>query len=225
MLFVISQIRPVFIDRVLIPPSFSVYFLAAYGCAVLVQTGAELANRFVLPADMQGVVWGQLWKLAGILALLAPAAISARNGWRGVPNTEPYDEATKFLASTVRPGDAAAGTDGVIYYERKIGGEFPYYKLVNGNSAEAQITYGSRTVYPDKVRRLAPADHFIYLVLRDRLKSSEEIRAKIGHEAPAIASFGQLGIYRLDGTCPASTSCLDDVEGMNTPPHMKDDPQ
>jgi hypothetical protein len=40
----------------------------------------------------------------------------------------------------VKPGDAAAGTDGVIYYRRRINAAFPYFKLAEGNASGALVT-------------------------------------------------------------------------------------
>jgi hypothetical protein len=222
-LYVISQVRPVFIERVLIPTSFSAYLLAAYGCAVCLQASAEYFSGFLPSTFLQkALIEQKVWKFAAIVILLGPAWVSARNGLRAVQITEPYDQAAEYLASAVKPGDVAAGADGVIYYERKIGGKYPYFKVVYGNSSEAQVTFGSPAVPAEKVVRLAPVDRNIYLVLRDRLKSSAEIRAKIGHQAPAIVSFSELGIYRVAGACPVTTTCLDDVEGMNSSSYAAD---
>jgi hypothetical protein len=58
---------------------------------------------------------------------------------------EPYDKVSEYLASIIEPGDTAVGTDGVIYYRRRTNAEFPYFKLVEGNTSMAQVTYGSPT--------------------------------------------------------------------------------
>ena len=114
----------------------------------------------------------------------------------------------EYLAATVKRGDIAVGTDGVIYYRRRIHASFPYFKLVDSDSSESQITYGSPTVKTDDVRKLAHVDDAIYLVLREKLESSLEIRERLGHKDPPIASIGSLGIYRLSGACPGSAPCF-----------------
>ena len=154
-----------------------------------------------------------------VVALFFPALVSVKN--RGAPTGEPYDSVAEYLAAAVRPGDAAAGTDGVIYYRKKIGGTFPYFKISEGNAAEAQITYGAPVVHTDEVRRLADIHNYIYLVLRESIgllvdgrvySYSTYIRNKLGHAEPPIASFGTLGVYRLSGVCPASAPCLEGAQ-------------
>jgi hypothetical protein len=211
-LFVISQFRPVFIERVLVPPSFAACLLAGSGCWFLLQRAAQYGRASARPGFL-GFVGPRLarrnWAPVAVAAMLIPAAVSARNSLREGPALEPYDEATEYIAAALRPGDVAAGTDGVIYYRRKIEGDFPYYKIVDDNSAEAEVTYGSPAVPVDQVKRLALARSFIYLVFREKLESSAFIRKYLGHTQPPVASFGALGIYRVAGACLDSAPCVD----------------
>jgi hypothetical protein len=147
-----------------------------------------------------------------------PAMMSAVNSVRGGPVWEPYDRVSRYLASVVKPGDAAAGTDGIIYYRRRINAVFPYFKLVEGNSSEALVTYGSPTADSNNLTKLVRSDHSIYLVLRDsiglvvdgRLHASYAgyVLDKLGHRRPPVASFGALSVYLLPGKCIESAPCL-----------------
>ena len=221
LLFLISQYRPVFIERVLFPSSFAACILVGHGCVFFLQKlnqygerasrrGISIFGRPTMKRSIAGVV---------VVALFFPALVSVKN--RGAPTGEPYDSVAEYLAAAVRPGDAAAGTDGVIYYRQKIGGTFPYFKISEGNAAEAQITYGAPVVHTDEVRRLADIHNYIYLVLRESIgllvdgraySYSTYIRNKLGHAEPPIASFGTLGVYRLSGVCPASAPCLEGAQ-------------
>ena len=210
LLFGVSQVRPMFIERVLVPPSFSVYLLAGFGCLFLLRKGVQYAAalsklqmKFTRHAFVER---GRLVPLAAAV-LLVPAAISARNSLREAPILEPYDRVADYLAATLTPGDAAAGTDGVIYYRRKTHASFPYFKLVNGDFAEAQITYGSPTVQIGDVTNLANVHNAVYVVLREKLQNSADTRARLGLKEPPIASFDSIGVYRLAGACPFSAPC------------------
>ena len=210
-LFVISQFRPVFIERVLVPPSFAVCLLAGSGCLFLLQKLMQYGRAFArseFPSPVESILVRRILVAAAVALMLLPAAVSARNSLRESPALEPYDKVAKYIATVVGPGDVAAGTDGVIYYRRKINGEFPYFKIVYGNTAEAQMTYGSAEVHVDEITRLAPVQSSIYLVLRENLQSSSSIRSLLGHTEPPVASFGALGVYRVKGSCPASAPCV-----------------
>jgi hypothetical protein len=214
-----------FIDRVLVPADFAVCLLAGYGCLFLVRTAGEHGDRWLPPRAASYV--SRLFDsgvLAGfaVLVLFVPAGISAANNTRGPRLREPYDQVTEYLAAAVKPGDTAAGTDGVIYYRRRINAAFPYFKLAEGNASGALVTYGAPVVHLQDLTRLAPAGHSVYLVLRESLglvadgKSyasySEYVRSKLGHHAPPVASFGLLAVYRLAGTCPATAPCFDGLQ-------------
>ncbi len=221
-LFVVSQRRPVFIERSLVAPSFAACLLAAHGALFLVQklsaAGAELirGNR----------AWGPRYApylpgaltIGAMVVLFAPALISAGNSVRVGPVWEPYDKVAAYLSSVVKPGDAAAGTDGIIYYRRRDKADFPYFKLVAGSSSEAQVTYGSPTTRPEQIPELAGAGRSVYLVLRESINLvvdgqfhesyANYVLGKVGHHSPPVASFGSLGVYRLPGKCVGPAPCL-----------------
>ncbi len=46
---------------------------------------------------------------------------------------------------------------------------FPYYKIITGETSEARVTFGSPTVYPGDVAKLARSDRSVYLVLRESM--------------------------------------------------------
>jgi len=213
LLFGMSQIRPVFIERVLVPPSFSVYLLAGLGCLHLLREATRYSKSFsTFRATLSGLSSSQRFFVPLTATLmLVPALISARNSLREAPVLEPYDKVAEYLAATVKPGDTAVGTDGVIYYRRKFHANFPYFKLVDSESAESQITYGSPAIKTDEVRKLAHVDNAIYLVLREKLQSSTDIRESLSFREPPENSFGALGIYRLSGACPGSAPCFSGI--------------
>ena len=225
LLLLVSLRQPMFIDRVLVPSDFAVCLLAGYGCLFLVRTVYERGRRW-LPPGAAGYASrffdsGVLVGLAA-LVLLLPAGISAANNTRGPRLREPYDQVAEYLAAAVKPGDAAAGTDGVIYYRRRINAAFPYFKLTEGNASGALVTFGAPTVDVDDLRQLALSGHSVYLALREGIELvvdgtlypsySRYVRGKLGHSAPPVASFGELAVYRLAGTCPASAPCTDEPQ-------------
>ena len=211
LLLFISQSRPMFIERVLVPPTFAVCLLAGHGVLWLAGTARRSlaeSGMFVRP--------GALAALAA-LTVLIPAAISAANSLRPAQVWEPYDKAAGYLAAAVKPGDVAAGADGIIYYRDRMGDEFPYYKIITGETSEGRVTFGSPTVNPGDVAKLARSDRSVYLVLREsmmllidgRLQShAAYVLGHLGAEAAWVATFGKLDVYRLTGTCPASAPCI-----------------
>ena len=208
-LFILSQSRPMFLERTLVPPGFAVYLLAGYGCVY----ASRKLSEYGRPLSLR-----QLGRVAILVVLILPAAVSAADSLKSHRVLEPYDKASAYLAATMKPGDVAAGPDGVIYYRRRGGGEYPYFKLVVGDSSVAQITYGSPTTRPEEATRLVGAGHSLYLVLWEgrvflldgKLQlASSYVRAKLGLKDAPIASFGSLGIYRLPGACTRSVPCLD----------------
>jgi 4-amino-4-deoxy-L-arabinose transferase-like glycosyltransferase len=218
-LFVVSQSRPIFIERSLVAPSFAVCLLAGYGTLFLVRKLSELGSEFLRRRAFNAPFLSAIIASAAFVVLFVPAIISAANSARGGPVWEPYDKVTKYLASVMKPGDAAAGTDGVIYYRQQTKAHFPYFKLVEGNSAEAQVTYGSPTVHSEEVPKLVRADHSVYLVLRGLLVGGQVhpfgaayILDRLGHRNPSITSFGTLSVYRLPGQCTGSAPCLEDAQ-------------
>ncbi len=221
-LFVVSQSRPVFIERSLVAPSFAVCLLAGYGTLFLVRKLSELGSEFLRRRAFNAPFLSAIIASAAFVVLFVPAIISAANSARGGAVWEPYDKVTKYLASVMKPGDAAVGTDGVIYYRQQTKAHFPYFKLVEENSAEDQVTYGSPTVHSEEVPKLARADHSVYLVLRESTGlvvgghvypfGAAYILDRLGHRDPAVASFGTLGVYRLPGKCIGSAPCLEDAQ-------------
>ena len=225
-LFIVSQSRPMFIERSLVGPSFAVCLLAGYGSLFLLRKLIHYGSRFLERRRRFG--YGDssflraILSAAAIVVLFVPAMISAANSVRHGQVWEPYDKVTEYLASVVEPGDAAVGTDGIIYYHRRTNAGFPYFKLVEGNSSQAQVTYGSPTVDWDDVTNLAHTDHSVYLVLRESImlvangrvhpSYSAYVLDKLGHRRPPVVSFGSLGVYRLQGTCADSAPCLDTAQ-------------
>jgi 4-amino-4-deoxy-L-arabinose transferase-like glycosyltransferase len=221
-LFVVSQSRPVFIERSLVAPSFAVCLLAGYGSLFLARKLSEYVSRALdrgrLGHGNRAAALRAIPSAAAVVVLFVPAMMSAVNSVRGGPVWEPYDRVSRYLASVVKPGDAAAGTDGIIYYRRRINAVFPYFKLVEGNSSEALVTYGSPTADSNNLTKLVRSDHSIYLVLRDsiglvvdgRLHASYAgyVLDKLGHRRPPVASFGALSVYLLPGKCIESAPCL-----------------
>jgi hypothetical protein len=144
--------------------------------------------------------------------------ISARNSVRVGEVSEPYRKVTAYLASVVKPGDAAAGTDGIIYYRQRSEADFPYFKLVYANTSQARVTYGSPTVHSEQVPKLARSDRSVYLVLRENIGffvSGQSYRSyaqgvldKVGHKSSPVVSFGSLSIYRVPGACDGPAPCL-----------------
>jgi hypothetical protein len=141
-------------------------------------------------------------------ALLLVALVSASNSARGRAIDEPYDEAARFLAKVMRAGDVAAGTDGIIYYRRKLGATFPYFKLAEGRTAESLVTYASQPVQSRDVLTLTCSEHSVYVVLRDKIgliiagrryPYAEYVLQILRHREPPIASFAGLSVYRLPG--------------------------
>jgi Dolichyl-phosphate-mannose-protein mannosyltransferase len=229
-LFIVSQSRPVFVERSLIAPSFAVCLLAAYGTLSLARSlsalGTELLRRArLLPkyaSHLPAII-----AVGGIVALFGPAMISARNSVRGGEVWEPYDKVTAYLASVLKPGDAAAGTDGIIYYRQRSEADFSYFKLVEGNTSQAQVTYGSPTAYSEEVPKLARADRLVYLVLRENVgfivsgqshrSYARDVLNKVGHSSPPVASFGSLSIYRVPGACDGPAPCLNNSQSESSP--------
>ena len=225
-LFVVSQRQPVFIERSLVAPSFAACLLAGYGALFLARRLSALAGEFArrdgnrrisfltTPLSRSTVVNG-----VALVALLVLATVSAVNTVKPGVVWEPYDKAAEYLAGVMKPGDAAAGTDGVIYYRRQVKTNFLYYKLAEGDTAEARVTYGSPAVHHAGVTKLAHAGHSVYLVLRESIglvvhgevqKSyAVYVLNQLGHSNPPIASFGTLSIYRLSGECAGSAPCLE----------------
>ena len=84
------------------------------------------------------------------------------------------------------------------------------------------MTYGAPVVHLQDLIRLALAGHSVYLVLRESIQLvadgklypsySQYVRSKLGHTAPPVASFGELAVYRLAGTCPAAAPCFDGLQ-------------
>jgi hypothetical protein len=230
-LFVVSQHRPVFIERSLVAPSFAVCLLAGYGTLFLVRKlsefGSELSRRRAFGLRNAPFL-STIVASAAVAGLFGLAMISAANSAKGELVGEPYDKVTEYLASAMKPGDAAAGTDGVIYYRQQIKASFPYFKLVEGNSSEDQVTYGSPTVHPEQVHKLARADHSVYLVMRQGIglvvrgqvyaSYAVYVLDKLGHRNPPVASFGTLGVYRLPGKCSGSAPCLEAARQIDSSP-------
>jgi hypothetical protein len=229
-LFVVSQNRPIFIERSLVAPSFAVCLLAGYGTLFLAGKlsglGGELFRRSGFGLGKAPFLSTIVASAAG-LVLFGLATISAANRIADRTVPEPYNKAAEYLASVMKPGDVAVGTDGVIYYRQKTKGSFPYFKLVEGNSAEAQVTYGSPTVRTEEVPKLARADHSIYLVFRGSIglivrgqsqaSYAFYVLNQLGHRNPSIASFGTLSVYRLPGQCTSSAPCLEAARNQSSP--------
>jgi len=224
-LFIVSQSRPMFIERSLVGPSFAVCLLAGYGSLFLLRKLSQYVSRFLERGRFGYGDSSFLWATpaaTAIVVLFVPAMISAANSVRHGQVWEPYDKVSRYLDSVLEPGDTAVGTDGVIYYRRRTNAGFPYFKLVEGSSSEAQVTYGSPTVDWDDVTNLAHTDHSVYLVLRESImlvangrvhpSYSAYVLDKLGHRRPPVASFGSLGVYRLQGTCAESAPCLDTAQ-------------
>jgi hypothetical protein len=229
-LFVVSQHRPVFIERSLVAPSFAVCLLAGYGTLFVVRKMSEIASdlfRRRVPGSEIAPVVSTIIASAAVVGLFGLAMISAAISAKGRPTEEPYDKVVEYLASVMKPGDAAAGTDGVIYYRQQTKAGFPYFKLVEGDAAIARVTYGSPTVRTEEVPKLAHAGHLVYLVLREsvelvvrgQLHASYAIYVldKLGHRNPPVASFGALGVYRLPGGCTDSGPCLEAAQNESSP--------
>jgi Dolichyl-phosphate-mannose-protein mannosyltransferase len=228
-LFVVSQYRPMFIERSLVAPSFAVCLLASYGALFLEgklsELGGEVFRRgaFGLAKAPSLSTLSSIIAGAALLVLFGLATISAANSVREGTVSEPYDKVAEYLASVMKPGDAAVGTDGLIYYRQQIKASFPYFKLVEGNSAEAQVTYGSPTAPTEEVPNLARAGHSVYLVLREGIglvvrgqsqaSYAVYVLDQLGHRNPPVVSFGTLSVYRLPGECTGPAPCL--VLGQN----------
>jgi hypothetical protein len=112
-----------------------------------------------------------------------------------------------------------AGSSRAEITERgRIGAGWPPEHRASG----ALVTYGAPVVHLRDLTRLAPAGHSVYLVLRESIELvadgrsyasySEYVRAKLGHQAPPVASVGLLAVYRLPGTCPATAPCFDGLQ-------------
>jgi hypothetical protein len=212
LLFAASQQRPIFEERTLVAPNFAACLLAGYGALsigrwLLMMVRSNLVRRILRRSPTR--IWSRLVPAAPFAAILLVAFVSAANSARGPEIVEPYDQATKFLASVMKPGDVAAGTDGIIYYRRRLNANFPYFKLAEGNTAEAQVTYASPAVGSREVPNLTSDDHSVYLVLRDKIGLRIEDRRyssytnyvlnALGHREPPLALFAGLSIYRLPG--------------------------
>jgi hypothetical protein len=219
-LFFVSQSRPVLVERSLVAPSFAVCLLAGYGSLIVVRKLSGYVSRFLEPGRL-GPARQLLLRVipaGAIIVLLTPAIISAANSVRGGTIWEPYDKVSDYLADVVKPGDAAAGTDGIIYYRRRINAVFPYFKLVEGNSSEALITYGSPAANTNDLPKLVRFGHSVYLVLRESIglvvngslhaSYSSYVLGKLGHRQPPVASFGALNVYQLPGMCLEPAPCL-----------------
>jgi 4-amino-4-deoxy-L-arabinose transferase-like glycosyltransferase len=223
-LFAVSQNRPVLIERTLVAPCFAACLLAGQGVLFLAVKAAAVARRVLSPAAVAR--WGDRRIVAAVgsmvvILLFAPALVSAANTVRGGRNWEPYDQVAEYLASVVKPGDAAVGNDGVIYYRQRVGADFPLFKLVEGHAAEAEVTYGSPTVTDDGISRVAATGHSVYLVMRETNalvldgefypSNADYVRKKLGIHEPPIELFGTLSVYRLPGACSGSVRCLSDA--------------
>jgi hypothetical protein len=229
-LFVVSQSRPVFIERSLVAPSFAVCLLAGYGTLFLVRKLSELGNALFRRHAFglgNAPFLSAIIASAAVVVLFGPSIISAANSARGGPVSEPYDKVTEYLASVMKPGDAAVGTDGVIYYRQQTKVDFPYFKLVEGHTAEDQVTYGSPTVHLEGVPKLAGVDHSVYLVLREStglvvsgqvyLSAAAYVLDKLGHRDPPVASFATLSVYWLPGKCTGVAPCLEAAQKESRP--------
>ncbi len=224
-LFVYSQSRPIFIERSFVATSFAVCLLAAFGILYLARRLSDVITaalrRRGLAAVRLRLVFG-IVTCAAIAALLGAAAISAANISRRHVVSEPYDEVARYLASVMKPGDTAAGTDGVIYYRHRTAPTFPYFKLSEGTTSQALVTYGAPTVRADALRALAQTGHVVYLVLRESINLvigehyydsyANYVLNELGVREPSAAKFGTLGIYRLQGTCNLSAGCVQAAE-------------
>jgi hypothetical protein len=224
LLFAVSQNRPIFIERSLVAPSFAVCLLAGCGTMFLARKSSELGGALfrhraagLENASLRSALSATVAS-AAFAILFGLALISATNTIRNERALEPYDRATEYLASVMKPGDVAVGADGVIYYRQWVGVGFPYFKLVEGDASEARVTYGSPTVRTDEVPQLASVDHWVYLVLRHNIglvvqgqsqpSYAGYVLDKLGYpDAPAI-TFGSLSIYRLPGKCTVLEPCL-----------------
>jgi uncharacterized membrane protein (Fun14 family) len=191
-LFIVSQSRPMFIERSLVGPSFAVCLLAGYGSLFLVRKLPEYGSRFLERGRFGSSFLWATPAATAIVVLFVPAMISAANSVGRGQVWEPYDKVSEYLASVMKPGDAAAGTDGVIYYRRRTNAEFPYFKLVEGSSSEAQVTYGSPTVDWDDLTNLVHTDHSVYLVLRESIMLVVHGRAHPSYSAYVLDSIGNL---------------------------------
>jgi hypothetical protein len=224
LLFVISQNRPIFIERSLVAPSFAVCLLAGCGTMFLVGKLSELGSALFRHratgfenASLRSALSATAAS-AAFAILFGLALISATNTIRNERALEPYDKATEYLASVMKPGDVAVGTDGVIYYRQRIGAGFPYFKLVEGDASVARVTYGSSTVRTDQVAQLASADHWVYLVLRHSIglvvqgqsqpSYASYVLHRLGYPDAPTVTFGSLSIYRMPGKCTVLERCL-----------------
>jgi Dolichyl-phosphate-mannose-protein mannosyltransferase len=229
-LFVVSQNRPVFIERSLVAPSFAVCLLAGYGTLFLVGKLSELGSEFFRRRAFglgNAPFLSAIIASAAVVGLFGLAIISATNSANGNTVWEPYDKVVEYLASVMKPGDVAVGTDGVIYYRQQTKAGFPYFKLVEGDAAVARVTYGSPTARTEEVPKLAHAGHSVYLVLRQGIELvvhghfygsyAVYVLDKLQHRNPPIASFGKLGVYRLPGECTGSGPCLEAAQNESSP--------
>jgi hypothetical protein len=224
LLFAVSQNRPIFIERSLVAPSFAACLLAGCGALFVARKSSEIGGALF---RHRAVGFGNAAILSALFATVASTAlavlfglamISATNSIRNEQVLEPYDKATEYLASVMKPGDVAVGTDGVIYYRQWIRASFPYFKLVEGDASEARVTYGSPTVHTDEVPRLAHFDHWVYLVLRHSIglvvrgqsqsSYASYVLDRLGYPDVPTATFGTLSIYRMPGKCTDSVFCL-----------------
>jgi Dolichyl-phosphate-mannose-protein mannosyltransferase len=228
-LFAVSQNRPVFIERSLVAPSFAVCLLAGYGTLFLVGKMSELGSEFFRRrafGPRNATFLSAIIASAAVVGLFGLAMISATNSAKGETIWEPYDKVAVYLASVMTPGDVAVGADGVIYYRQQIKAGFPYFKLVEGDAAVAQVTYGSPTARTEEVPKLAHAGHSVYLVLRESVglvvrgqvygSYAVYVLDKLGHRNPPVASFGKLGVYRLPGKCTGSAPCLEATQNESS---------
>jgi hypothetical protein len=214
-LFAVSQHRPIYEERTLAAPTFAACLLTGYGALslgtwLLSHARAETFHR--LAGGGRNWAWSHLVPAAPYAAILLVALASASNSARGRAIDEPYDKATRFLAKVMREGDVAAGTDGIIYYRRKLGANFSYFKLAEGQTAESLVTYASHPVQSRDVLALTSSEHSVYVVLRDKIgltiagrtypSYSNYVLQILRHREPPVASFAGLSVYRLPGQGP-----------------------
>jgi len=219
-LFLVSQVRPMFLEKTLLPSAPAACLLAGHGSLFLAGALPELGRRMFDWRTTQTERFQYFPtspRRLAMLVLLLPAAMSAGKVLGRHEVAQPYDKVAAYLPAVMRPGDVAAGPDGVVYYRRRLKAAFPYFKLVVGNGAGEQVTYGSPTVSIDQVSRLAFLDQSVYIVVHEgprvlidgqAYSNAEYVRARLGLRGPPLAAFDWLFIYRIAGTCSSTAPCL-----------------
>src|SRR5262249_35461972 len=143
-LFTVSQARPLFEERSLAAPTFAACLLAGYGALSIGKwlVGVVRSRRVRRFLGSGGAPrWPRLLASAPFAAIMLVAMVTASNSARGRMVDEPYDQAARFLAAVMKPGDVAAGTDRIIYFRLKYRGTFPFFTLVEGRTAQAHVTH------------------------------------------------------------------------------------